>query len=227
MFAFVPDKTGITAVVPDLGVEHVYFAGAWRRESPLVRGRKHQLHLTGARAMPPIPGDEHVVIYGERPKPNLGRSYCTVRLPFPQRIIGVRHASARSFRFTGRDKPACERVPTVEAFIYEMASSDVSFTPGNTWKPGANLHVFADPSATDSSNTGAAGRVRLARLRQCVLPEPDVDVTLAEAAYDFPLTQEIAGIPAEEMADLRGRTQPLKAGASHGRPWFPWFFIQR
>jgi hypothetical protein len=220
MFAFVPDKSGITAVVPDLGVEHVYFAGAWRRESPLVRGRKHELHLTGAKAMPPISLHEHVVIHCEKVKPNLGRSYCIVRLPFPHQIAGVRHAPTGSFMFTGRHKPSCERVPTLETFIYEDALADASFTPRNSWVPGANLHLFADPS-------GAAGRPNLARMRQCVLPEPDFDVTAVETGYDLPLMEEIDGIPAEETTDLRGRTQPRSTGTSHGPLCFPSFFIQQ
>jgi hypothetical protein len=219
MFAFVPDKTGITAVVPELGAEHVYFAGAWRRENPLVRGRKHQLHMSGAKAMPPISGDEHAVIHCEKAKPNLGRSYCTVRLPFPHHIVGLRRAPAGSFRFTGRQKPTCERVPTVEAFVYKSASADASFTPENQWRPVANLHVFADPS-------GAAGRTSFERLRHCVLPEPDVDVTLVGAGYDLPLIGEIEGIPAEETADLRGRTHPRNT-RPHGPVCFSWFLIHR
>lgn len=220
MFAFVPDKTGITAVVPDLGPEHVYFAGAWMRESPLVRGRKHQLHISGAKTMPGISDDEHVVIHSERARPNLGRSYCTVRLPFPHHIFGVRHAPAGSFRFTGLQKPACERVPTLEAFVYGSAAGEDSFTPENPWRPGANLHLFADPS-------GGTVRTSLTRLRQCVLPEPDVDVTLVEAGYNLPLIQEIEGIPAEETANLSGRAQSHRAGTSDGPLCFPWFVIQR
>jgi hypothetical protein len=218
MFAFVPDKTGITAVVPDLGAEHVYFAGAWMRESPLVRGRKHQLHISGAKTMPWISDDEHVVIHSERVRPNLGRSYCTVRLPFPHHIFGVRHAPVGSFRFTGLQKPACERVPTLEAFVYKGAASEDSFTPENPWMPGANLHLFADPS-------GGMIRTSPARLRQCVLPEPDVDVTLVEAGYNLPLIQEIEGIPAEETDDLRGRAQSHRAVTSDGPLCFPWFVI--
>ena len=218
MFAFVPDKTGITAVVPEFNEEHVYFAGAWRRESPLVRGRKHQLHMTGAKAMPPLSGDEHVLIHCEKTKPNLGRSYCTLRLPFPHRIVGLQHAPAGSFRFTGQQKSACERVPTLEAFVFDGDFADASLTPENLWRPGANLHVFADPS-------GAAGPPSFARLRQCLLPEPDVDVTLVEADYDLPLTGEMEGIRAEETADLRGRTHPRKTGISQGPVCFPWFFM--
>jgi hypothetical protein len=219
MFAFVPDKTGITAVVPDLGAEHLYFAGAWMRENPLVRGRKHQLHVTGAKAMPPICHEEHAVIHSERVRPNLGRSYCTVRLPFPHKIVGMRHAPVGSFKFTGLQKPACERVPTLEAFVYKGTTSEDSFTPENPWRPGANLHLFANPS-------GATVRTSLARLRKCVLPEPDVDVTLVEAGYNLPLIQEIDGIPAEEMEDLKARTQSHRTGTSHSPLCFPWFVMQ-
>lgn len=133
---------------------HSYLAGNWMQEAPLNPGGEYRLTGT-ARGKRPTLDAVHPYFDAvfRKGKLNPRLAYCTLKLPFPDRITPLRLTAERPGVpfFTGKPKlyRAPQALPEVVVLTYGGVSADAKLQP-LLWKPAptngiANLHLWAMP----------------------------------------------------------------------------------
>lgn len=144
---------------------HVYLAGNWQQEDEhvLLPGVTYELAGTFTEAGSPPSEDETtypVIKFMNRP--DVSKASCTIRVPVPHKIVGLRALRRENVDFFG-GKLAPKRLdslPLAYAYVYRYDATKVrpSLTP-KSWiaphRPGiVNLHIRAERPTIEKGHDG-------------------------------------------------------------------------
>jgi len=219
MFAFITWPDGIEVLAPN-EEDHVYKAGAWGRERRLCEGCVYT--LTGVvphSNRPELNPSENLVVRNLR---QINRDpevlFCSMRLPFPESLEGLRrvqlHDDRPIFGGAAADQIVASSLPLVPVLTYAVDDlARVAFDPLPMWvaEPGANgianLHVWAESDCfftEDERDHPIRGFEQLIRL----FPGLDLQLLYSTgAARDAEVP--VPGMQDWEQATLRERSRLL------------------
>lgn len=152
LFAIVVWSDHIEVLAPDVS-DHVYKAGTWLHEAPLVASQTYTLTGAAPNPRPTLDPQNHPTFHNWR---NIDNSivWCKLTLPFPDSISALRPVVKEDSEdfFTGTQPPSgpLEMLPFVTGLTYTV-SGTVALDP-LPWQPcwcatpqSANLHIWAEP----------------------------------------------------------------------------------
>ena len=138
--------------------DHVYKAGSWGKELRLKQGVTYQLSGVESAPKPPAIDRKNNLVLEKvsRIDRSSGRIFCSLILPLPSQIVGLRRARNTRQRplFSGRSTVnfAVDSVPLLYTLVYRFQDvNQLSLGNSLAWVPApdadgtVNLHVWAEP----------------------------------------------------------------------------------
>jgi hypothetical protein len=141
----IPDDQKVRIFTPDcshLIHSHVYSAGSWGMPFVAIQGYKDyypKWNIPGAK----MTTDKNLPEMAQQAG-NVLRSgrYCSLYLPYPKSIRGLRSIQASAVSSTGTTSAD---FPLVTALTYGSDRPSGPPIPGAPWDSSANFHIFAEP----------------------------------------------------------------------------------
>jgi hypothetical protein len=216
MFAIEVGDQGITLFPPAMpDNSHVYRAGTWEREEALLPNLQYRLTGVAGRNTRPLLDDlhpDHNAVFQRPSKPiDQNLAFCSIALPFPDRITPLRLKKAAPGQPFFQNPPPNFNQPHYFPSVVALTYQGIGMWPLN-WAPVlqnniANLHFWALPPEASNLAHAHMAFSKLAQMIQYPNVQPNTYYDNAGIPL-LDLVPEVEGVCCDEQKTLYERRTP-------------------